>query len=105
MSLDELPGAELVLPGLAALDSSEITIESLLVAIAATRLTKAGLTVPIDRLTPEPELALYARLQAEREDAYQYYNALLNRLDSFCNALELRYTYQQSNASDTARQL
>jgi hypothetical protein len=39
-------------------------------------------------LDPEPELALYARLQNERDDAYLYYNALLNRLSRFCNALE-----------------
>jgi hypothetical protein len=90
MSLDELPGAELVLPGLEDLRNGRMdTAGALLVAIAATRLTKAGLNVPKAHLAPEPELALYARLQDEREDAYTYYNALLNRLNSFCNALEL----------------
>jgi hypothetical protein len=61
----------------------------LLVAIAATRLSEAGLDFPKDHLAIEPELTLYKHLQDERDDAYSYYNALLNRLNSFCNALEL----------------
>jgi hypothetical protein len=64
---------------------------------AATRLTEAGLDVPKHRLAPEPELTLYARFQDERDDPYLYYSALLNRLNSFCNALELSYKYKPSN--------
>jgi hypothetical protein len=92
MSLDDLPGAELILPGLRDLHNGEShTIGALLVAIAATRLTEAGLDIPQAHLAPEPELTLYAYLQDEQEDAYPYYNALLNRLNSFCNALELNF--------------
>ena len=91
MNLYELPGAELILPGLDDLyNGDNETVGSLLVAIASTRLTRAGLDVPKDRLAPEPELTLYARLQRERDDAYPYYNALLSSLNSFCNALELK---------------
>jgi hypothetical protein len=98
MSLNELPGAELILPGLDDLHKGKTnTVGSLLVAIAATRLTEAGLDVPKDHLVPEPELTLYGRLQDERDDAYLYYNALLNSLNSFCNALELSYKYKPSN--------
>lgn len=98
MSLNELPGAELILPGLDDLHNGKTnTVWSLLVAIAATRLTEAGLDVPKEDLAPEPELALYARLQDERDDAYLYYNALLNRLNSFCNALELSYELKPFN--------
>jgi hypothetical protein len=94
MNLDELPGAELILPGLNDLYKGEThTVGSLLVAIAATRLTEAGLDVPKAHLAAEPELTLYALLQNERDDAYLYYNALLNRLNSFCNALELSYKH------------
>lgn len=90
MNLNELPGAEIILPGLSDLhNENSNTIGALLVAIAATRLTEAGLDIPKDHLAPEPELTLYTRLQNERDDAYPYYNALLNNLDSFCNALEL----------------
>jgi hypothetical protein len=98
MILNELPGAELILPGLDDLRNGKTnTVGSLLVAIAATRLTEAGLDIIKDHLAPEPELTLYARLQDERDDAYPYYNALLNRLNSFCNALELNYKYKRSN--------
>lgn len=98
MSLDGLPGSELILPGLNDLHRGEAnTVGALLVAIAATRLTEAGLDVPKSNLAPEPELTLYARLQDERNDAYFYYNALLSRLDSFCNALELSCEYRQSS--------
>jgi hypothetical protein len=100
MNLEELPGAEFVLPGIDDLHNGEtITVGALLVAIAATRLTEAGLDIPKDRLAPEPELTLYARLQDERDDAYAYYNALLRRLSSFCNALEM--TIKTQNKIDT----
>ncbi|MFN6539725.1 MAG: hypothetical protein RM021_025715 [Nostoc sp. EkiNYC01] len=105
MNLNELPGAELILPGLNDLHNGETyTVGSLLVAIAAERLTEAGLDIPKDHLAPEPELALYARLQNERDDAYLYYNALLNSLNSFCNALELSYKYKRSNNPNAPRQ-
>jgi hypothetical protein len=97
MNLSELPGSELILPGLDDLHNSKThTVGALLVAIASMRLTAAGLDIPKDRLAPEPELALYAHLQNEREDAYLYYNALLNSLNSFCNALELSSKYRQT---------
>jgi hypothetical protein len=98
MSIDDLPGAEIILPGLSDLHSGDRnTIGALLIAIAATRLTAAGLDIQNYHLAPEPELTLYALLQKEREDAYPHYNALLNRLNSFCNALELSYEYKPSN--------
>ena len=95
MNLDELPGAETILPGLNDLHNGESnTIGALLIAIASTRLSEAGLDIPKDHLAPEPELTLYANLQDKQEDAYIYYNALLNQLNSFCNALELSYKYK-----------
>jgi len=97
VNLNELPGAEIILPGLRELHNGESnTIGALLVAIAATRLTEAGLEIPKNHLALEPELTLYARLQDQQDDAYPYYNALLNRLNSFCNALELSYEYKPS---------
>jgi hypothetical protein len=98
MSLNDLPGAEIILPGLSDLHSdNRNTIGALLIAIAATRLTEAGLDIQNYHLAPDPELTLYALLQKEREDAYPYYNALLNRLNSFCSALELSHKYKPSN--------
>jgi hypothetical protein len=85
MNLNELPGAELILSGLNDLcNGKNDTVGALLVAIASTRLTQAGLNVPKDHLVSEPELTLYARLQREQSDAYSYYNALLDSLNSFC---------------------
>ncbi len=95
MELNELPGSELILPGLEdLLHGRNNTIGSLLIAIASKRLIAAGLDIPKQPLFSEPELALYAHLQHEGDDAYPYYNALLNSLNSFCTALELKYKYQ-----------
>lgn len=97
MNLNDLPGAEIILPGLSDLHSGNSnTTGALLVAIASTRLTEAGLDIPKYYLASEPELTLYARLQEEREDPYPYYNALLNSLNSFCNALEISYRYNRN---------
>ena len=90
MELQELPRAELILPGLEDLrKGNSETIGALLIAITSTRLTEAGLNFPTSHLVSEPELTLYDHLQNQRDDAYPYYNALLSRLNSFCNALEL----------------
>jgi hypothetical protein len=106
VNLTELPGAELILPGLEDLRQGKAdTIGALLVAIAATRLTKAGLDISRASLHPEPELTLYARLQHEQDDPYPYYNALLDSLHSFCNALELNYQNRlNGNEGNAGRQ-
>jgi len=57
MNLNELPGAEIILPGLRDLHNGESnTIGALLVAIAATRLTEVGFDIPKNHLAAEPEL-------------------------------------------------
>ena len=95
MELNELPGSELILPGLEDLyHGRNNTIGSLLISIASTRLTAAGLDIPQMSLVSKPELALYNYLQIDREDAYPYYNALLSSLNRFCAALELKSKYQ-----------
>jgi hypothetical protein len=94
MELNELPDSDLILSGLEDLcQGKNNTIGSLLIAIASMRLTAAGLDIPKVALVSEPELALYDHLQQERDDAYAYYNALLNSLNSFCAALELKSKY------------
>ena len=70
MNLKELPGAELILPGLEDLHNGKSdTVGALLITIASRRLTAAGLQFPKSNLMPEPELTLYDRLQNERDDA------------------------------------
>jgi hypothetical protein len=67
MELNELPGSELILPGLEDLyQGRNNTIGSLLISIASRRLTAAGLDIPQEHLVIEPELALYNQLQLDR---------------------------------------
>ena len=97
-----LPGAELVCPGLAALEAlakdsretpttmPEFPVEALLVAIGARRLRRAGVHVPdVPGLPKEPELALYEALSRQHADgAHSRYNALIRRLVRFERAVE-----------------
>ncbi len=102
MELNELPGSELILPGLEDLrHGNNQTIGALLIAIASRRLAAAGLEIPTQPLSAEPELTLYAHLKDDREDAYAYYNALLKSLNSFCAALELKAKYQANRSSSS----
>ena len=90
----DLPGAELVGAGLAALARGEPTAEALLVAIGAPRLRHAGLDVPSLSGVDEPELALYGALcKTDGANAHSAYNALIRRLVSFERALEARVAW------------
>lgn len=88
MNLSELPGSELILPGLDDLHNGEARTIGVFSGDRIHALNDSRLRCSQRRLAPEPELTLYARLQDEQDDAYPYYNALLNNLNSFCNALE-----------------
>jgi len=82
-----LPGGDLVAKGLADLARSNVTVEALLVSIAAPRLRDKGVlfAAPL----PDPEHRLYESLAREDPDsAHSRYNALLRRLTSFESALE-----------------
>lgn len=88
MELERLPGGDLIRQGLADLESGRITIDSLLVAIGAERMRRAGLDVPTIAVD-EPEMRLYAILASEDSDAaHSRYNALIRQLVSFERALE-----------------
>ncbi|MEL6556406.1 MAG: hypothetical protein AAFQ63_23575 [Cyanobacteria bacterium J06621_11] len=65
------------------------TVGALLIAIAFSRLSNAGLNFPQENLSTEPEITLYGLLESAQDDAYPYDNALLNSLHGFCCALEL----------------
>lgn len=89
--LRSLPGAQRVERGLADLQHGRHSVEALWLAAASRRLRALGLPVPAPALIPaEPELALYAALEAETDDPYYRYNALRAELDSFLAALEAR---------------
>ena len=82
-----LPGADLIDAGLADLAVGAVTIESLLVSIAAPGLRDAGLV--IENPIADAELQLYALL-SERDGAaaHSHYNALLRRVTSFRRAAQ-----------------
>ena len=87
MDVEHLPGGELVAKGLADLAGSRLTVEALLVSIAAPRLRDLG--VLVTEPLADPEHRLYAQLAREDSDsAHSRYNALLRRLTAFESALE-----------------
>ena len=79
----DLPGAELVLPGIEDLRQGIESVPALLVAIGRPRLERLELELPPDSFDC-PEHRLYRLLAAEHGDAaHSRYNALLRRLVSF----------------------
>ncbi|MCA9529906.1 MAG: hypothetical protein KC543_07200 [Myxococcales bacterium] len=89
--LTGLPGHLRVERGLRDLSAGRESPEALLLRIAAPRLAALGLDV--SPLADDANLALYARLRecaGPDEDAYAIYNAWLEELDSFIEALESR---------------
>ena len=88
MTIDHLPGADLVREGLRDLARGVESVPALLVSIGAPRLRRGGLTIPV--AAPDAEHRLYALLQRDFGDAaHARYNAWIRRLVSFERALEL----------------
>ena len=87
MEFEHLPGGDLVAKGLADLARPSVTVEALLVSIAAPRLRNLGVHVAAP--LADPEHRLYEQLAREDPDsAHSRYNALLRRLTGFESALE-----------------
>lgn len=88
--LRNLPGAEIVLPGIADLAAGAESVNASAVQSAATRLARAGLPVtPVtEGLTPSHRL--YQQLADQLGDAaHSRYNAILGRVASFARAAEI----------------
>jgi hypothetical protein len=87
VEFEHLPGGDLVAKGLADLARPSVTVEALLVSIAAPRLRDLGVQVAAP--LADPEHRLYEQLAREDPDsAHSRYNALLRRLTGFESALE-----------------
>lgn len=88
-ALKNLPGAEIVLPGIADLKRGQLSVNALAVQAAAPRLLLLGLEA---RSADDDVLAahrLYQHLQQELGDgAHSRYNAILRRVASFARAAE-----------------
>jgi hypothetical protein len=88
--LKNLPGAEIVLPGLADLAAGRETVNASAVQSAAPRLRRAGLDAPSAEGETPAAHRLYAQLSEELGDAaHSRYNAILARVASFAGAAEL----------------
>ena len=88
VDLTLLPGHELIVKGIADLQSGQSSAEAFLVAIGAARLRRAGVAVP-DISVTDPEHRLYEMLAQEDPDAaHSKYNALIRQLVSFERAAE-----------------
>jgi hypothetical protein len=84
-----LPGAEIVLPGIADLEAGRESVNASAVQCAAPRLRRAGLNAPsVEGATPAAH-ELYSRLSREFGDkAHSRYNAILARVASFAGAAD-----------------
>ena len=83
-----LPGADLIYRGLQDLSRGEVSNESLLVEMGASRLRSLGFEVDVSR-RQLPEHELFLRLAAEDSGrAHSRYNALLRRLASFLRSAQ-----------------
>jgi hypothetical protein len=87
--LQSLPGAEIVLPGIADLQAGRESIFASAVQCAAPRLRRAGLHMPSVARSEPAAHELYRRLSEDLGDrAHSRYNAILGRVVSFAGAAE-----------------
>ncbi len=88
-SLRNLPGAEIVLPGIDDLAAGRESLDAMAVQAAAPRLRRAGLDAPSAEGEVPAAHRLYAQLSEELGDrAHSRYNAILARVASFAGAAE-----------------
>jgi hypothetical protein len=86
----KLPGAEIVLPGIADIEAGRRTINASAVQCAAPRLRRIGLEAPSAQGDVPAAHDLYGQLRTEYGDAaHSRYNAILTRVASFAGAAEL----------------
>jgi hypothetical protein len=84
----DLPGADLVCAGLEDLRIGEVTVPALLVLSARERLRQSGIELP-EVPVEQPERALYLLLEdGDPTGVHARYNALRQRLVSFCTTFE-----------------
>jgi hypothetical protein len=89
-SLKSLPGAEIVIAGIADLEAGRESVNASAVQCAAPRLRRAGLNAPSAPRDIPAAHALYRQLNNEFGDgAHSRYNAILARVASFAGAAEL----------------
>jgi hypothetical protein len=86
---NDLPGAEIVIEGLADLAAARESISALAVSMAATRLRAAGIDVPPTRSARPASHRLYEKLAGDDpRNAHSRFNAIVRRVASFARAAE-----------------
>jgi hypothetical protein len=92
----QLPGSEIVLPGIDDLHAHRVSANALLVLIASPNLSRHGIAVPtLPGINLPYEHRLYDLLCSEYGiSAYSQYNTLTRRLVSFERALALLHRIQ-----------
>lgn len=94
-----LPGGDVVDTGLADLAAGTVSASSLAVSLAAPRLRREGVPVPIEAVHPNPEDRLYDLLAATAGDlAHARYAACLEQIVSFADACPLARRQRASRA-------
>jgi hypothetical protein len=90
LDIDALPGADLVLEGIADVERGRDTIAAALARMATPRLRGVGIEVPrAEEEGPPPGHRLYELLAAtDPATAHSRYNALVGRMVSFARAAE-----------------
>jgi hypothetical protein len=87
--LKKLPGAEIVLPGIADLEAGRQSVNASAVQAAAGRLRRLGLDAPAAAGEVPAAHRLYRQLSDQLGDgAHSRYNAILARVASFAGAAE-----------------
>lgn len=87
--LETLPGAEIVLAGIADLKAGRMSTDALAVQSAASRLRSVGLDAMSTEGGEPAAHRLYQQLHREFGDgAHSRYNAILSRVTSFARAAE-----------------
>lgn len=88
-AFENLPGAEIVLSGIADLRAGRLSTNALAVQSAAPRLQALGFEIEGARGKIPAAHQLYEQLHRELGDAaHSRYNAILNRVTSFAHAAE-----------------
>ena len=88
-ALETLPGAEIVLAGIADLKEGRVSTDALAVQSAAPRLRSLGLEARSAEGEVPAAHQLYLELQREMGDAaHSRYNAILRRVSKFIRAAE-----------------
>jgi hypothetical protein len=92
VATSDLPGGDRIEKGLGDLAGGRVTVEALLIVIAAPALARLGLEIPVmPELGDDAELLLYEKLQEDGvADPYSAYNASLRLIVSFTRALSQR---------------